>query len=260
MNKQLYMHFHPDEHHFVDKAWEWVVHASEQHTVKKTDFLDPRQVDILTALVQRTDNVALRLDGGYKAAERKRALITPDYYNAGMEDMEIEVLSVASGDGKFLTLTHGDYMGSILGLGMKRDKIGDIHVLKSGCHCLVAAEVSAYLSLHLRQVHRVSVQTEVIPLEQLEHGQTPLEEMKLSVASLRLDGIVSDAFRLSRAKVLLPIKAGKCRVNWKVEEDSSKPLKDGDIVSVQGLGRFKVQAIEGLSKKGRIRITIGHFK
>jgi RNA-binding protein YlmH len=260
MNKQLYMHFHPDEHHFVDKAWEWVVQASEQHAVKKTDFLDPRQLDILTTLVQRTGNVVLRSDGGYEAAERKRALIAPDYYNADMDDMGIEVLSVISGDGKFLTLTHGDYMGSILGLGMKRDKIGDIHVLESGCHCLVAAEVSSYLSMNLHQVHRASVQTEVIPLEQLQQGKTSLEEMSLSVASLRLDGIVSDAFHLSRAKMLLPIKAGKCRVNWKVEEDPSKPLKDGDIVSVQGLGRFKVLAIEGLSKKGRIRVMIGRYK
>jgi RNA-binding protein YlmH len=260
MNKQLYMHFHPDEHHFVDKAWEWVVQASEQHAVKKTDFLDPRQTEILTTLVQRTNNVALRLDGGYEAAERKRALIAPDYYQADLIDMGIEVLSVDSGDGKFIALTHGDYMGSILGLGMKRDKIGDIHVLETGCHCLAAAEVSSYLALHLQQVHRVSVQTTVIPLEQLQQGKTSLEKMSLSVASLRLDGIVSDAFRLSRAKVLTPIKSGKCRVNWKVEEDPSKPLKDGDMVSVQGLGRFKVLVIEGLSKKGRVRLTIGHYK
>jgi RNA-binding protein YlmH len=60
--------------------------------------------------------------------------------------------------------------------------------------------------------------------------------------------------------VLTPIKSGKCRVNWKVEEDPSKPLKDGDMVSVQGLGRFKVLVIEGLSKKGRVRLTIGHYK
>jgi RNA-binding protein YlmH len=259
MNKQLYVHFHPDEHHFVDKAWEWVTQASDLHMVKRTDFLDPRQAVILSTLVQKTDNVMVRFDGGYEGAERKRALIAPDYH-VEMDDMGIEVLSIVGGDGKFLTLSHGDYMGSILGLGMKRDKIGDIHVLEAGCHCLVAAEVSSYLDIQLQQVHKVSVQTEILPLAQFRPAKVQLEEMHISVASLRMDGIVSDAFRLSRAKVHLPIKSGKCRVNWKVEEDPSKSLHEGDMVSVQGLGRFKVMEVEGVSKSGRIRMKIGRFK
>jgi RNA-binding protein YlmH len=259
INKQLYVHFHADEHHFVDKAWEWISQASELHLVKRTDFLDPRQAVIVTALAQKTDNVRVRFDGGYEGAERKRALISPDYH-VDMEDMGIEVLSISGGDSKFLSLTHGDFMGSILGLGMKRDKIGDIHVHESGCHCLVAAEASSYLNLQLQQVHKVAVQTEIIPLEQFQPAKVNLEELHISVASLRLDGIVSDAFRLSRAKVLLPIKAGKCKVNWKVEEDPSKPLHEGDLISVQGLGRFKVLEVEGMSKKGRIRMKIGRFK
>jgi RNA-binding protein YlmH len=259
MNKQLYVHFHSDEHHFVDKAWEWISQASEQHMVKRTDFLDPRQAVILMALAQKTDNVVIRFDGGYEGAERKRALIAPDYH-VDMEDLGIEVLSIVGGDSKFLTLTHGDFMGSILGLGMKRDKIGDIHVRESGCHCLVAAEASSYLHLQLQQVHKVLVQTEIIPLEQFQQVVVNLEELQISVASLRMDGIVSDVFRLSRAKVLIPIKAGKCRVNWKVEEDPSKSLNEGDLISVQGLGRFKVLEIEGMSKKGRIRLKIGRFK
>lgn len=259
MNKQLYMHFHSDEHHFVDKAWEWISLASELHVVKRTDFLDPRQAAIVTALVQKTDNVRVHFDGGYEGAERRRALIAPDYHT-GLDDMGIEVLSIVGGDSKFLTLTHGDFMGSILALGMKRDKIGDIHVYEAGCHCLVAEEASSYLDLQLQQVHKVAVQTEIIPLTQFQPARIQLEEQYISVASLRMDGIVSDAFRLSRAKILLPIKSGKCKVNWKVEEDPSKQLHEGDLISVQGLGRFKVLEVEGLSKKGRIRMKIGRFK
>jgi RNA-binding protein YlmH len=259
INKQLYVHFHAEEHAFVDKAWEWVSQASELHVVKRTDFLDPRQAEILAALASKTDNVRILLDGGYEGAERKRALIAPDYH-LEKDDMGIELMEITGGDSKFLSLTHGDFMGSILSLGMKRDKIGDIHVHNLGCHCLVAAEASSYLQLQLNQVHRVSVQTEIIPLEQFQPAKVNLEELLISVASLRLDGIVSDAFRLSRAKALLPIKAGKCRVNWKVEEDPSKPLHEGDLISVQGLGRFKVLEIEGMSKKGRIRMKIGRFK
>jgi RNA-binding protein YlmH len=260
MSKEVYSHFHPDEAPFVDKAWGWIQRANEGHTAKLTDFLDPRQVWIVTTLVNRTSDTAVRLDGGYEEAERKRALIAPDYRSLEDEDMGIRVLSVSSGDGKHLTLDHGDYMGAILGLGIKRDKIGDIHVLEQGCHCLVTEDIGDFLRLHLNQVHRVHVHTELLPAERLTPAKSELEEMVLSVASMRLDGIVSDVIRISRAKVLAPIKSGRCRVNWKVEEDPGKTLKEGDIVSLQGFGRFKVIEVEGVSKKGRIRMRIGKFK
>lgn len=259
MNKELYSHFHSDEHYFVDKSWDWVERAAQNHAVKLTDFLDPRQAFIITTLVNRHPDVHCRLDGGYSAAERRRALIAPDYRNLDEEDMEMAVLSVSSGDGKFLTLEHGDYMGAILGLGMKRDKVGDIHVIEGGCHCLVTQDAADYLHLNLSQVHRVHVQTELLPLSQLELSAVKLDELTLSVASMRMDGIVSDVFRLSRAKVLIPIQAGRCRVNWKPEEDPSKPLKEGDMISMQGFGRFKVLEVEGVTKKGRIRVKIGKF-
>lgn len=259
MTKDIYGHFHQDEHHFVDKAWDWVERAAQQHAVKLTDFLDPRQAFILHSLVNRHPDVHCRLDGGYEAAERKRAIIAPDYRNLDSEDMAMAVLAVSSGDGKFLTLEHGDYMGAILGLGMKRDKVGDIHVIDGGCHCLVTQDAADYLHLNLSQVHRVHVQTELLSLDKLEVAKVQLEELHLSVASMRMDGIVSDVFRLSRAKVLIPIQAGRCRVNWKLEEDPSKPLKEGDMISLQGFGRFKVLEVEGVSKKGRIRVKIGKF-
>jgi RNA-binding protein YlmH len=259
LSKELYSHFHPDEHHFVDKAWEWVERAAVQHAVKLTDFLDPRQAFILTTLVNRHPDVHCRLEGGHSAAERKRAIIAPDYRSLVDEDMGIAVLSVSSGDGKFLTLEHGDYMGAILGLGMKRDKVGDIHVIEGGCHCLVTEDAASYLHMNLSQVHKVHVQTELLPLEKLERAHVQLDELTLSVASMRMDGIVSDVYRLSRAKILIPIQAGRCRVNWKLEEDPSKPLKEGDMVSLQGFGRFKVLEVEGISKKGRIRVKIGKY-
>ena len=84
--------------------------------------------------------------------------------------------------------------------------------------------------------------------------------MSLSVASMRLDGIVSDVCRLSRAKALVPIQAGRCRVNFKTESDPSKPLKEGDVVSLQGFGRFRVLEVEGVNKKGRTRVKIGKYK
>ncbi|WP_248926589.1 RNA-binding protein [Paenibacillus hamazuiensis] len=255
----IYSHFHPDEHRFVDKAAEWVERAVYQHTVKKTDFLDPRQAFILQTLVNRETDVQFRLDGGYEQAERKRAIVAPGYRHVDDEDMGIAVVSVRSDDEKIKALNHGDYLGSVLGLGIKRDKIGDIHVHPNGAHLLVASEIAEYIHLNLQQVHRVHVLTETLPLAQLQVAAEQLESMSLSVASLRLDGIAGDVYRLSRAKIVIPIKAGRCKVNWKQEEDPSTPLKQGDVVSLQGFGRFKVLEVEGMTKKGRIRVHVGKY-
>lgn len=258
-NEKLYVHFHPDEREFVDRAWEWVRRASEGHEVKRTDFLDPRQAYITATLVNRSRDVQLRLDGGSGQAERKRALIAPDYVYADGEDMGISVLQITSPDRKWDELEHGDFLGALLGLGIKREKIGDIHVSPDRCHVLVTEEMAPFVNSHLRQVHRVSVLTDILPLPELQAADAEMKTAKLSVASLRLDGIASDVFRLSRTKIMAPIKAGRCKVNWKVEQNPSAPLEAGDVVSLQGFGRFKVIDVEGLTKKGRYWVTVGTF-
>lgn len=258
MDKNIYAHFHPDERAFVDQAWDWVRRVAEHHAVKLTDFLDPRQAYIVTTLANRAD-IRIRLDGGYEGAERKRAILVPDYRDPEDVSSGISVLAITSNDRKFAELDHGDFLGAILGLGVKRDKVGDIHVLGDVCHVLIAEEIGDFFDLHLRQVHRVNVLTELLPLDRLQVKEAELEERILSVASMRLDGIASDVWNLSRGKVTEPIKAGRCRVNWKVEEDPSTPLKPGDIVSLKGLGRFKVLDMEGETKKGRLRVRIGKY-
>ncbi|NMO94762.1 RNA-binding protein [Paenibacillus lemnae] len=259
MRPDIYSHFHRDERDFVDKAWEWVENAGQYHEDKLTDFLDPRQRFILETLVNRHPDVHAVYDGGHPEAERVRAFIAPDYRDLTGEDTGLRVLSITSGDQKLLSLEHSDYMGSILGLGIKRSKIGDIHVLEDRCHTIVSQDISSFLHMNLSQVHRVHVMTEILPIEELKVKETKLEIMELTAASLRLDGISSDVHRMSRSKIVVPIKAGRCRVNWKVEEDPSSPLKDGDMVSIQGLGRFKVLETGDMTKKGRYRIKIGKF-
>ncbi|BFH61499.1 YlmH family RNA-binding protein [Paenibacillus azoreducens] len=259
MKLDIYEHFHPDEREFVDKAWEWIVHAGQFHESRLTDFLDPRQTVILESLANRHPDVQVRFDGGHAEAERCRALIAPDYRDLSSEDMKLKVLRIDSTDQKFLALEHGDYLGSILGLGIKRSKIGDIHVLEDGCHAVVCEEISAFLDMNLNQVHRIHVQSEILPIEQLRISKTSLEMLDITVASLRLDGIASDVYRLSRSKVLVPIRAGRCRVNWKTEEDPSVQLREGDVVSMQGFGRFKVLEAGDVTKKGRYRVRVGKF-
>jgi RNA-binding protein YlmH len=255
----IYEHFHSDEHAFVDRAMEWTERARKRHERRLTDFLDPRQRTVLTMIVNREPSVRAVFFGGHAEAERTRAWIAPDYVDLEDDDFEIALLAVASDDARIGELDHGDYLGAILSLGIKREKIGDLHVYEQGCHVLLDARISRYVHLQLQTVHRVRVQTELLPLDRLIAASPKLDETVVSVASLRLDGIVSEAVRMSRAKVLQPIKAGRCRVNWKTVDDPSAVLKEGDVVSMQGYGRFKVLRVEGTTRSGRIRVRIGKY-
>jgi RNA-binding protein YlmH len=257
--REIYEHFHPDEKAFVDRAWEWIERAALRHETKRTDFLDPRQAHILFTLANREPDAAVRLDGGSPNAERKRAMIAPAYRMLDDEPIGIAVLEISSEDRRISELDHGDYLGALLGLGIKRDKIGDLHVSEQGCHALITEDIGDFLIGHMKQAHRIDVTPSVLPLTALKESVPNLEEQTLSVASMRLDGIASDVFRMSRAKVMAPIRAGHCRVNWKTEENPSAQVHAGDIVSMKGYGRFKVLEVEGVSKSGRIRIRIGKF-
>ncbi|SDT39278.1 RNA-binding protein YlmH, contains S4-like domain [Paenibacillaceae bacterium GAS479] len=255
----FFEHFLPEERPFVDRVLEWVERSAGLHELKRTDFLDPRQQSILQSLANREPSITIRLDGGYEGAERRRALIAPEYRYLEAEDMSIVVLEVEAPSGGHPDLDHGDYLGSVLGLGIKRDRIGDIHVGEEGAQLLVAAEIAEFLNIHLRQVHRLNVMTAIRPLSELRPVTATMEEMAFTVASMRLDGIASDVYRISRAKIVDPIRAGRCRVNWKAEEDPSKQLREGDVVSIKGLGRFKLLEVDGVTKKGRIRVRAGKF-
>jgi RNA-binding protein YlmH len=257
--KEVYEHFHPDEKPFVDRAWEWVERAAERHETKRTDFLDPRQAQILNSLANRHPDAQVVLNGGGGFSERQRAMVAPDYRVLSDDEFGIVVLDISSDDRRIGELDHGDYLGALLGLGIKRDKIGDLHVSETGCHALITEDIGDFLVGHMNQAHRVDVRVSVRPLTELREVKVELEEQVLSVASMRLDGVASDVFRLSRTKILAPIKAGRCRVSWKQVEDPSYSLKAGDIVSMKGFGRFKVLDVEGVSKSGRIRVRIGKF-
>jgi len=253
----IYEHFHADEKPFVDRVTEWIERSARQHELKRTDFLDPRQAQILLSLANRSGDVAVRLDGGYSDAERRRAIIAPDYRDIESEALDLSVLEVRLP--AKTELDHGDFLGALLGLGVKRDRIGDIHVHESFAHIVVLDEIAQFLNVHLRQVHRDHVLTEILPIDQLKPARQQLEELNITVASMRLDGITSDVYRLSRTKIVDPIRAGRCKVNWRTIEDPSAVLREGDVVSFKGFGRFKVIEVDGVTKKGRTRVKVGKY-
>ena len=259
MADNVYAHFHSEEHPFIDRLIERLERVSASHEPYWSDFLDPRQQYICQSLVNRQGNLFICFEGGHEQAERKRAWIAPDYMVHGPADIVIELLHLYSLDERLTDLRHGDYLGALLGLGIKREKVGDLYIFEDGCHILLAAEMASFVELHLRQAGRARLQIERLPLQNLRFHAVTFQEFYITVSSLRLDGIVSDVCKMSRSKALLPIKAGRCRVNWRVEESPATLLRDGDTISLQGWGRFRLLEVQGMTKKGNIRVKVGKF-
>lgn len=259
MNEAILAHFHPDERPFVERMAKVAERAADRHRVELTDFLDPRQAAIADMLVRRHPGLHALFAGGHPGAERMRAVIAPSYIPLDPEDARLALIRIVPIGGGAEELEHGDYLGALLGLGIKRDKIGDLHVSADECQCVVAAEMADYIDLHLRKVHRVPVTTERLPVSALRPVIPETAELTLSVASLRLDAVAGDVWRLSRARVLEPIRAGRCRVNWMPVDDPARPLREGDTVSMRGFGRFRLVRVDGETKSGRLRITVAKF-
>lgn len=235
-----------------------------------TDFLTPAEAaeaeDVCRRLCAGTD-VQFSLEGGWEDAERRICVFRPSEYwgdgaassddqdSASAVDLPICVLRVSIPKGS-PALTHRDYLGSLLGLGIERHVTGDIFVRDDGADCVVLSDMADYMAQNLVSVGRASVSCEVLDISQLIAGQQPAKEIRDTVASLRLDSICASAFRTARGKAQDAIKAGLVSINGKQCLKPDTELKEGDRVSCRGKGRAILAEIGGRTRKDRISIKL----
>ncbi|MBP1930676.1 RNA-binding protein [Ammoniphilus resinae] len=253
----LYQHFRQEEYPFIERALEWISQVDQTHRERLTDFLDPRQVYILNSLIAKNPHLSCSVFGGYEEAERCRVILHQSYYIPEPDDFALSVIQVTSPQAQFQKLKHKDYLGALLGAGLKRSKFGDILVHQESGQIILAKEIADYMRIHFGQIHRVQVIPEEIPLSQIVPIREDWKRVTITVPSSRADVVVGDVFRLSRAKALIPIKAGHLKINWMPVDSPSFSIREGDMVSLRGYGRFKVFKEDGITKKGNIRLDIG---
>ncbi|MFZ5648426.1 MAG: RNA-binding protein [Bacillota bacterium] len=230
----------------------------KSHKPGVTDFYDPYHAGLVVSALKKAAGLSWRADGGYLGAERQRVLICPDYINPRDEDSGLSFLS--------LTVNfhgtrpgHRDFLGSLLGLGLKREKLGDILVNDSGAHAVVAGEVAPYILSNLSRVGRWEVSVEEIGADKLAVPEEKVKEVNTTVSSLRLDSVAAAGFGISRSKMAEFIAAERVNLNWQVKSSPSQPVREGDIISIRGRGRVEVAQVKGTSRSGRIFITLRRY-
>ncbi|NLW55669.1 MAG: photosystem II S4 domain protein [Firmicutes bacterium] len=228
-----------------------------------TDFFDPRERELVDELLHYLPEVKKLNYGGYRGAERQRMVIVPAFYLAEAVEAPLAYLAIKplADSGKRRTdssplFSHRAILGSILGLGLKREKIGDILLGEEEAQVVVAEESGEFILTHLQKVGSIAVTVEPIDPEQLNVPVERVKEIKSTVASLRLDAVAGLGYGVSRTRMAREIKAEKVKVNWKLVTNPAHKVAAGDVLSIRGRGRVIVAEVGGETRKGRIRVVM----
>ncbi|RHK07044.1 RNA-binding protein [Enterococcus casseliflavus] len=256
MNANVYQHFRNDERPFIDSAQGWIEQVQMQYAPYLTDFLDPRQAYILESLIRQSTDLSFRFFGGYEAAERRRCLIYPDYYEPTTDEFDMTLFTIQYPK-KFTVLSHGKVLGTLMGTGVKREYFGDILSDGEIWQVFVASEVSHFIQLQVDKIGNVSVRLEETKYTELIVPKDGWTEERETVSSLRLDTVISAVYNISRQRSKQLIESGKVKVNWTEALRPDFVLDLLDIVSVRGFGRIQIQGLEGTTKKEKVRLLLG---
>lgn len=229
--------------------------AWKTNHVQVTGFYDPHEQKVAKSVLSLIPEVNVLTFGGYRQAERSRLVITPQFYLTEAVKSPVRVIEV-KGNFDFVKVTHGDFLGSLLALGIKRNKVGDILCQDDGCQVIVASEVTDYILLNWKKVHQVPVKVLEIDPQQLVVEPERVKEIKTTVASMRLDAIAASGFGLSRTRMAREIRSERVKVNWKTISNPAYDINVGDILSVTGRGRVIVERVTGITKKGRTGLVL----
>ncbi|RDU38500.1 RNA-binding protein [Neobacillus piezotolerans] len=255
----IYQHFRPGEREFIDQALQWKSQVESSYSVKLTDFLDPREQHILKMLIGETGEVRVAFWGGPDYVERKRALLLPDYAEAALDEFQISLIDIRY-PSKFVTIEHPQVLGTLMSLGLKRGKFGDILNGEGKAQFLCASEVADFVKMQVESIGRASVSLSEIPMEQALEPAEAWTEDTMTVSSLRLDAVLAAIHHISRQKAQLFIQQGLVKVNWAEAANPAFEICEGDMISARGYGRSRLIAIEGKTKKEKWRIIAGKQK
>lgn len=228
------------------------------HQPQVTDFYDPYHTGLIISTLESVIKLALDADGGYPGAERSRVIIYPDYFNIDDVDTKLAFLNI-QGNFRMAKLNHRDFLGSLLGTGLKREKIGDILVMEDCAQVVVAQEVAQYILMNLSRVGRLGVTVKQVERNQLNPPELRVKEIRTTVPSLRVDVIAAAGFGTSRTRMSREILAERINLNWKTCSNLSHPIQEGDILSARGRGRVEVAEVKGNTKSGRLGVVLKRY-
>ena len=244
-----------EEKMLLSKLWDKIQTGVRREIPASTGFLSPSEQHSAKFLFG--DLPGLFAFGGYADAERKMLIFLPEYLDETYlcsEDSPVVCLHAEFYQGD--TPTHRDFLGALMGSGVAREAVGDICVGSGCCDFFVTEQIAPYLLQNFTGAGRTKVRLSRIPLQNVTIAPAQTKEIRDTLASLRLDSVISSGFRIGRSLAADYVTAGKASIDGLPCEKPDKPVEEGQKISVRGLGKILLSQVNGQTIKGRIGVTI----
>ena len=240
------------------KLWDKINAGIRRNIPANTAFLSPRELELSRYLFG--DEPGLYAFGGYEDAERKMLIFLPEYLDdAALWETDSPVVCLHADFYHGDSPNHRDFLGALMGSGIARETVGDICVGENGCDFFVTAEIAPYILQNFTSAGRTHVQLRQIPLREATIPEPETKEIRDTLASLRLDSVISSGFRIGRSLAAQYVTQGKAAIDGLPCEKPDKAVAEGAKISVRGLGKIRLTAISGRTKKDRISVTIHRY-
>ena len=240
------------------KLWDKITAGMRKNIPANTCFLSPREQEMARYLFGEPEG--LHFFGGYGDAERKMLVFIPDYLEEAAllgEDSPCICLRATFYQGD--SLSHRDFLGALMGSGIGRETVGDICVGEGRCDFFVTSEIAPYLLQNFISAGRTRLHLEQIPLSDASIPEPEVQEIKDTLASLRLDSVISSGFRIGRSLAAQYVTTGKAAMDGLPCEKPDKAVSEGAKISVRGLGKMQLVKVGGKTKKDRISVVIHRY-
>ena len=241
------------------KVLDRAAQAEERNIPACTDFLSPQQQMMAGDLLRLAGipETAWLRQGGYQGAERNILLFLPDWMEPETAEPPLRCLRAAFRPDD--RLSHRDILGSLMGMGIVREKVGDILVSPESADLIVLDTVADFLLSSWNSAGRARLTVTEIPAAHLHIPEVRCEEVRDTVSSLRLDAVAASGFSLSRGKAADLIASGRVQLNHRECVKPDHAVAQGDVLSCRGLGKCVLTEVGGPSKKGRILIVLERY-
>ncbi len=247
-----------DEHILRRRFKELAVSADNRGGIIFSDFLNMNEQNIWISMKQELPKIKYFTYGGFNDAERKILCFCGDENTTDPEVLNwpISCIRIMPVNQKFSdSLSHRDFLGAVLNLGIDRNKVGDILIHENKGYLFCVNTIGSYIIDQLSKIKHTTIRAEIIEGKDFDY-KPKLKEITGTVSSVRLDSLLSVAFHSSRSSLTGLIEGGKVFVNSREVLSNSYQLKEKDIVSVRGLGKFIYEGADYRTKKGRYSVRI----
>ncbi|KAA9242776.1 MULTISPECIES: RNA-binding protein [Aerococcus] len=259
MTDSTLMHFLPSEADFVDQVINWKNRVTASFQPFLSHFLDPREQAIVYSIIGKDEDLKVKDFGGYPQAEMRRMIIAPRYEKVNDSDFNISLIQINYA-AKFNHIEHRQVLGTLLGEGLQKNRIGDIIHSDLDWQFFIDASLTDFVISQIQRIGKVSVKLEAIDFADRIQVEDPWQPLERSLASFRMDLVLSEGFNLSRSKVKSAIEAGLVKYNWMPLTNSAQTVSEGDILSLRHHGRLRLDKVLKVSKKGKYRVQLSRLE